>query len=166
MSTCNRLDLQTLGSPPTIMPKNPPRSLLLQILQFDIFISRFFRIRSEILIHLKHHRTDADGRRQNRKYERSPPKRTARLRRIAHGRTIAEVLLATHTMCFIDPAVPERTAAVVRKLAFAIIHAVVTWIDPTSAQRRRASWSRGCWRHCKICRCRCRRSVCVACSCY
>jgi hypothetical protein len=166
MSTCNRLDLQTLGSPPTIMPKNPPRSLLLQILQFDIFIFRFFRIRSEILIHLKHHRTDADGRRQNRKYERSPPKRTARLRRIAHGRTIAEVLLATHTMCFIDPAVPERAAAVVRKLAFAIIHAVVTWIDPTTAQRRRASRSRGCWRHCKICRWRCRRSVCVACSCY
>ena len=172
MSTCNRLDLQTLGSPihrwlcPKILPD---RSLQLQILQFDIFISRFFRIRSKILVQLKNQRTYGEGQWQNRKDERSPPKRTARLRRIAHGRTVAEVLLATNTMCFIDPAIPERAAAVVRELAFAIIRAAVAWIDPTSAQqRRRATWSRGCWRYCKICRCRCRRrrSVCAACSWY
>ena len=31
MSTCNRSDLQTLGSPPVIMPKNLPNHLLMLI---------------------------------------------------------------------------------------------------------------------------------------
>ena len=48
MSTCNRLDLQTLGSQP-LMPKNLPDRSLLQIAEAELHIKPCFRIR--ILLH-------------------------------------------------------------------------------------------------------------------
>ena len=138
-------------------------------------VSLMLRTGSTIFKTLKHQSTCGYGHCHSSNYERSVPKSTTRLRRVAHCRTVAEILLATNTMCLIDPTISEGAATVVCKLAFAIIHAVVTWINPTSAQRR-ANWSRGCWRYCKIRRWRrwckiwrwryCRRSVCVACSWY